>query len=96
MKTIDGEGLFLSVGGVFGAKIGSSTKVKYVINNEHRKERNYAHFGLADVRYGIIGRIGIKNVNGFVKYYFSEVWRKAPVAGSSPNQFTFGINLTGF
>lgn len=95
-QTVDGEGLFIGIGGVFGLRIGSKTKIKYKLNGSKRKETNTGNFGLSDVRYGIVARVGFERVNAFVKYYMSDVWRDAPIDQATPSQFTFGINLTGF
>ncbi len=32
-RTVDGEGMFLSIGGILGARIESHTKIKYDFNN---------------------------------------------------------------
>ncbi|NQW28020.1 MAG: outer membrane beta-barrel protein [Flammeovirgaceae bacterium] len=95
-KTKNGEGLFVGVGGVFGAKLSSKTKIKYILDGEKRRESNSANFGLSDFRFGLVGRVGFKNINIYAKYYITDVWRNAPLDLAVPSQFTFGINLTGF
>tara|TARA_A100000164_G_scaffold348335_1_gene350441 strand:+ start:146 stop:835 length:690 start_codon:yes stop_codon:yes gene_type:complete len=95
-KTLNGEGFFVSFGGILGLKIGAKTKIKYKLGGVNLKEINAANFGLSDFRYGIVARIGFEKVNAFMKYYLSDVWRKAPIAQGTSSQFTFGINLTGF
>jgi|TARA_B110000046_G_scaffold109016_1_gene116270 hypothetical protein len=95
-QTVDGEGLFVSIGGVLGFKIAAKTKMKYKLDGSKFKETNTGNFGLSDVRYGIVARLGFEKVNAFVKYYMSDVWHNAPIDQATPSQFTFGLNLTGF
>ncbi|MFY0689791.1 MAG: outer membrane beta-barrel protein [Cyclobacteriaceae bacterium] len=96
LKTIDGEGFFIGVGPIIGAKIESYTKVRYETRSESPKtDKQQGVFGLSDVRYGLVGRFGFKGVNAFAKYYISDIWRNGP-NGASPNLFTVGINFTGF
>ena len=95
-RTVDGEGLFVSIGGILGLKIAAKTKIKYKLDGSKFKETNTGNFGLSDFRYGMVARVGFKKVNAFVKYYMSDIWREAPVVQVTPSQFTFGINLTGF
>ena len=95
-KTVNGEGFFVSFGAALGVKIVSKTKIKYKLGGANLKEVNVANFGLSDFRYGILARVGFEKVNAFMKYYLSNVWRRAPIAQGTSSQFTFGINLTGF
>ena len=95
-KTVNGEGFFVSLGAALGVKIVSKTKIKYKLGGANLKEVNVANFGLSDFRYGILARVGFEKVNAFMKYYLSNVWRRAPIAQGTSSQFTFGINLTGF
>ncbi len=95
-KTVNGEGFFVSFGGILGLKIVAKTKIKYKLGGTNFKEVNVANFGLSDFRYGIVARIGFEKVNAFLKYYLSDVWRRAPIVQGTSSQFTFGINLTGF
>ena len=95
-KTLNGEGFFVSFGAALGVKIVSKTKIKYKLGGANLKEVNVANFGLSDFRYGILARVGFEKVNAFMKYYLSNVWRRAPIAQGTSSQFTFGINLTGF
>ena len=95
-KTLNGEGFFVSFGGILGLKIVSKTKIKYKLGGTNLKEVNVANFGLSDFRYGIVARVGFEKVNAFMKYYLSDFWRSAPIAQEKSSQFTLGINLTGF
>lgn len=95
-RTVDGEGFFVSIGSVLGFKIAAKTKMRYKLDGSKLKETNTGNFGLSDVRYGMVARVGFQKVNAFVKYYISDVWRDAPIDQATPSQFTFGINLTGF
>jgi hypothetical protein len=95
-RTVDGEGFFVSIGSVLGFKIAAKTKMRFNLDGSKIKEMNTGNFGLSDVRYGMVARVGFQKVNAFVKYYVSDVWRDAPIDQATPSQFTFGINLTGF
>jgi hypothetical protein len=79
-----------------GFKIAAKTKMRFNLDGSKIKEMNTGNFGLSDLRYGMVARVGFQKVNAFVKYYFSDVWRDAPIDQAAPSQFTFGINLTGF
>lgn len=95
LKTIEGEGLFVGVGGMAGLRIKSYTKFKYQSGGDRRVDKFQSTFGLEDFRYGIQARIGYKAVNVFFKYYLSEMFRNGP-ADTNPQTFTLGLNLTGF
>ena len=95
VKTIDGDGFFIAIGGVIGARIDAHTKIKYKMGEDNRMDKSKANFGLNDFRYGVQGRIGWKAINFYYKMYLSEIYRKAPY-GANPTLYTVGINFTGF
>ncbi len=96
--TVDGEGFFISVGGILGARIESHTKIKYDFNNVRRTEKLRDRFGLEDFRFGAQARVGLRGIHLFAKYYFTDVFRpgQAPGGEASPGILTFGINFSGF
>lgn len=97
-RTVDGEGLFVSVGGIIGARLESHTKIKYDFNNIRRAEKLRDRFGLQDFRFGFQGRVGLRGIHVFYKYYFTEVFRpgRSPGENAAPGLWTFGINISGF
>ncbi len=95
-KTNDrGEGFFIGVGGVFGYRVDSHTKIKYSANGENRILKDKARLGHNNIRYGLIGRVGFKSVSLYYKQYFSSLFTDGPL-GSDPTVFSFGLTLTGF
>jgi len=96
LRTIGGEGLFIGVGGIFGLRVESHTKIKYTLNQEDRAQKLRAKFGLENLRYGIQARIGLRGIHVFGKYYFSDLFGTSPIEGSNPRFWTLGINVSGF
>lgn len=95
-KTIEGEGLFIGIGGMIGGRFESHTKTQYDAEGGQRRQvKLRSSFGLEDIRYGVRGRIGLKGVNAFYKLYLSDLFRNSPVE-QSPAAWTVGINFTGF
>jgi hypothetical protein len=94
-KTVEGEGFFVSAGAFIGARIGSQTKVKYDFLEETRTTRDKADYGLSDLRYGFQARLGWKPISIFYKHYLNDLFQIEPF-GADPQQFTFGLNFTGF
>jgi len=97
-KTIDGEGLFVGFGGIVGARLESHTKIKYEFEGVNRTEKLRDRFGLQDFRFGLQGRVGLRGIHIFYKYYFSELYRtgRAPGGEATPNTWTIGLNVSGF
>ncbi|MEM9325402.1 MAG: outer membrane beta-barrel protein [Bacteroidota bacterium] len=95
-RTVDGEGLFVGVGGIFGFRMESHTKVKYTLEQENRVQKLRADFGLSDLRYGLQVRVGLRGIHAFGKLYFSDLFSETPVEGFNPNFWTFGVSISGF
>ncbi len=93
--TQDGEGLFVSVGGMLGIKMGAHTKWKYDEGNGVKRIKESGKFNLENFRYGYQVRFGFKGVHLFYKKYLSDAF-KEPIQGASPTMKTIGINVTGF
>ena len=100
LGTVDGEGWFIGVGGMFGLRTGAHTKIKYDLDRETYKEKFYDDFGLKSYHYGVQFRFGFKNVHFFYKIYLSDLFNSQPDAGRSdskiPRAATIGINVSGF
>lgn len=99
-KTVGGEGLFVGVGGIVGARIESHTKIKYdAADQSRRAEKLRDTFGLERFRFGVQGRIGLNGIHVFMKYYLSDLFESSeavPGGMATPSQLTFGINISGF
>lgn len=97
-KTIGGEGLFIGVGGIIGTRIEAHTKIKYDADQTRRAEKLRDTFGLERLRFGLQGRIGLNGIHIFAKYYLTDLFESgaAPGGTATPNQLTFGINISGF
>ena len=93
--TIDGEGLFFSVGGIGGLRIDSHTKWKYADDGNDRVQKVSGNFDLNAVRYGYQVRFGYRGTHLFFKQYLSDVFNN-PVDDTNPRMFTVGINFSGF
>lgn len=93
--TQDGEGLFVSIGGILGLKMGAHTKLKYDEGNGVKRLKESGKFNLTAYRYGYQIRFGFKGIHLFYKQYLSDAF-KEPIQGVNPRMRTIGINLTGF
>ncbi len=95
LKTKDGTGFFVGVGAFIGYRFDSHTKIKFDVNDETRTYKQRARFGLSNVRYGVIGRVGWKSISVFYRQQLSNLFNEAPFDVNQ--QFmTFGVTLTGF
>ncbi len=95
-KTNDGEGFFISFGGIAGLRMGTHTKVSYSIESTRYTEKLKGNLGLDDFRVAAQTRIGWQNLHLFYKQYFTEVFRKDPLPDFNPTPWTIGINVSGF
>lgn len=93
--TQDGEGFFVSAGGMFGLKMGAHTKIKYDEGDGNKILKESGKFNLKGIRYGYQFRVGFKGIHLFYKKYLSDAF-KDPIQGANPTMKTIGINITGF
>ena len=93
--TEDGEGFFISAGGMFGLRMEAHTKLKFDEGNGNKILKESGKFNLNGIRYGYQVRVGFKGVHFFWKGYLSDAF-KNPIQGVNPTMKTFGINVTGF
>ncbi len=93
--TIEGEGLFVSVGGVAGLRLNAHTKWKYSEDGNDRVQKTSGSYDLNRIRYGYQVRFGYQKTHVFFKQYLSDVFNN-PIDDSSPRMFTIGINFSGF
>lgn len=97
MGTVEGEGMFLGVGSILGARINAHTKIKYGVGQQKRTQKDKANFGLSDYRFGLVVRYGVPQINIFYKQYFTPLFKSGKEPGQGdPNLFTIGLNFTGF
>lgn len=101
----EGEGFFVSLGGIVGVRLKSKDKSVFELNGEKYKTKNSGDFGVSNFRYGVQGRLGFKGVHFFYKRYFNNAFQDdiAVKTYTDPNGQTFnptmttiGINFTGF
>ncbi len=101
----EGEGFFISLGGMVGLRMKSKDKLVYDLNGEKYKSKNSGDFGVNNFRYGVQARLGFRGVHLFYKQYFNNVFKDDfsvntygdPTGQTfNPKMVTFGINITGF
>jgi hypothetical protein len=87
----------VTVGGRVGVLYDSYTKMKYSVNGDTKKVKDYQSHGLNSFRYSMYGRIGIGGFNFFGFYNFSPLFaaNKGPDK-TTMNTFTMGISIDGF
>jgi len=89
--------LNIAIGGRFGMRLNSFTKVKYKDGGETVKVKDKQSFGLNDFRYGVYTRFGVGGFSWFAFYNLSEMFEKGKgPLGSDINTMTFGISINGF
>ena len=76
----------LGIGGFVGYRLDSYSKIK-LQNNE--RERDHASFYLNNLRYGLVGHLGIVKTNLFVKYDLNPVFQ----ADKGPNVRTLSFGI---
>lgn len=96
--TVKGEGWFIGIGAVAGLRFAAHTKVRYPVDGEKYKEKEFSDFGLERYRYGAQVRFGFKNIHLYYKTYFSDLFSNTSQFsdGKSPRASVIGINISGF
>jgi len=69
-KSDDRRGFNFAIGGKFGYKMDSMTKIRYSEFGEKRTMKNKQDFNLNPIRFGIYGRVGI---GGFNLWYYHSL-----------------------
>jgi hypothetical protein len=80
----------IGVGGFVGYRIHSYSKIMYFENGK-RKEHDRDNFYLNNLRYGLMGQVGIGDVNLFVKYDLNPLFVEG--RGPSLNAVSFGVRF---
>lgn len=78
----------IGVGGFVGYRLDSYTKTK---DAGDAKNREHSSFYQNDLRYGLVGHIGIRNINLFVKYELNPTFQTNK--GPDVRAVSFGITL---
>ncbi len=80
----------IGVGGYVGYRIHSYSKIMY-FDNGKRKEHERDNFYLNNLRYGLVGQVGIGDINLFVKYDLNSLF--ADGRGPELNALSFGVRF---
>jgi len=81
-----------AVGGIFGLKVGSHTKMVYTSDDKKEKIKSRDDFHLNPIKYEATVRIGWGKINLFVNYALSTLFEKNE--GPEMYPFTAGISLS--
>lgn len=85
------DGFRFGVGPYVGYRIDSYSKQYFKENGDKNHERNHDNFYLNNVRYGLRGQFGFKDVDFFVNYDMNDLI--ATNKGPQLNAFSFGITF---
>jgi len=81
-----------AIGGIFGVKVGSHTKMVYTAGDKKEKTKSRDDFHLNPIKYEATVRIGWGKLNLFVNYALSTLFEKNE--GPEIYPFTAGISLS--
>jgi hypothetical protein len=81
-KDIKGKGFMIAVGGKFGFKIDSYTRLKYKQEDETKKSKLKQDYNLNTFRYGVQARLGWRGINAYGYYALSPLFDE----GEGPEQ----------
>jgi hypothetical protein len=82
--------LFINGGVIGGIKLGAHTKYKYKENGEKQFKKDRNDFNLNTIRYGFIGRIGIKHFSIYGIYYPVALFEK----NKGPELYPFMVGFS--
>lgn len=80
----------IGAGGYAGYRIHSYSKIMYFEDGK-QKDHNSSNFYLSNFRYGLIGQIGFKDINIFVKYDLNPLFSEGK--GPDLRAISFGIRI---
>ncbi len=80
----------IGAGGYVGYRIHSYSKIMY-FDDGKKKEHERSNYNLNNFRYGLIGQVGFKDVNIFVKYDLNTLFTEG--RGPELNALSFGIRF---
>lgn len=81
-KDVRGKGFMVAVGGKFGLKLDSYTRIKYKQEDETKKSKLKQDYNLNAFRYGVHARLGWRAINLYGYYALSPLFDK----GKGPEQ----------
>jgi hypothetical protein len=84
--------IYVSGGLLGGAKLWSSTKIKYKISGEKSKEKTKGDYNLSPFRWGFTTRVGYKNFGLYANYYMTSLFK--PGLGPELYPFSVGLDFT--
>lgn len=86
-----------SVGGKFGVRYGTHTKVKFEENSQVKKFKTYENYNIPNFRYGLFGKVGLAGVSLYYYYSLTEFFdnKKGPDE-TQANVMMFGLSFSGF
>ncbi|MCH2218577.1 MAG: PorT family protein [Flavobacteriales bacterium] len=97
LKSTDGSGLFVGVGGTLGFRYESHTKYKYEDSLEDNflvKQRN--DYNLNPFRVGAIARVGTRGINAYYRMYFTDLFDSGFGPDGNATAYTIGISINAF
>ena len=80
-------------GGFVGYRLLTWSKLKYTLDGETKKDKDYNPYNMQDLQYGLQGTLGFGSLTLFAKYNLSKLFK----AGQGPDTqvLSFGIRLLG-
>ncbi|MBN1598177.1 MAG: hypothetical protein JW894_07775 [Bacteroidales bacterium] len=81
--------LHFSIGVIGGVRIFSNTKIKYEEDGDKHRLKNKNDYFLSPLRYGVISRIGYKNVDFYFNYYLTPLFQ----SGKGPELYPLAAGL---
>lgn len=80
----------IGLGGFVGYRLDSYTKIK---RQNDERSREHSNFYLNDLRYGLVGHLGIVKTNLFVKYDLNPVFQAGKGPDPNVRALSFGISF---
>jgi len=90
------DGFYFAFGGFAGIRLESHTKVKFEEDGVKKLVKKRDDFQQKSLRYGLLGRIGIKGINFFYKQSLSSIFNdQGPTDTIDTSYRTIGISIKG-
>jgi hypothetical protein len=83
--------IYISTGGFISYRMASFLKYNYTLNDEKRKDKNFADYHINPLQYGILLKIGISEFEIYMEYNISKMFDSNE--GIDANQFSVGLIL---
>lgn len=95
-KSDNKRGFNFAVGGKFGYKVDSMTKIRYQEGGETKKLKNKQDFNLNPIRYGIYARVGIGGFNLWYYHSLSPLFDDLGPDNTTATPIKFGASFEIF